>query len=122
MGWLKRAAVVAVAVGSVGLAGCASSDEDRDGPAVTVEVHNNFAGATAQEISIVGEGASPSRLGTVAAGETERFTARGLDLADVHRLIADGPTGGLIRSAPVTLEADSRVVWDLSTNRVHVEE
>ena len=104
------------------LTGCASTGEDPEGPVVTVEVHNNFAGAATQEISIVGEAASPRLLGTVEAGDTERFTAAGLDLADLHRLIADAPTGGLIRSAPVDLEPGSRVVWDLSTNRVHVEE
>ena len=122
MGSIKRGLAVLVAVGGVALAGCASTDDEAEGPVVTVEVHNNFAGAGTQRISIVGEAAAPRPLGTVAAGETERFSATGLDLADLHRLIADGPAGGMIRSAPVTLEAGSRVVWDLSTNRVHVEE
>ena len=103
-------------------AGCASSNDRADGPAVTIEVHNNFAGAGAQEISIAGEAASPVPLGAVAAGETRRFTATGLDLADPHRLIATAAGGGLIRSAPVALHAGGHVVWDLSTNRVHVQE
>ena len=118
---VKRAAVLVMAFG-MALTGCASTDDDADGPLVTVEVHNNFAGAATQEISIVGEGSSPIPLGTVAAGDTETFSARGLDLADEHRLIADAAGGALIRSAPVVLETGSRVVWDLSTNRVHVVE
>ena len=117
---MKRALMLLAAVGV--MTGCASTDEDDDGPVVTVEVHNNFAGAMAQEISIVGEGGSPMPLGTVAAGATETFAARGLDLADLHRLVANAAGGGLIRSAPVFMEAGSRIVWDLSTNRVHVEE
>lgn len=122
MGSFTKMLAVTAAAGSMALAGCASSNDRADGPVVTVEVHNNFAGAGPQEVSIVGEAASPIPLGTVAAGETRRFTARGLDLADMHRLVATAAGGGLIRSAPVELDAGGHVVWDLSTNRVHVQE
>lgn len=118
----RNALIAAVAGAVMVVAACASSNDREDGPAVTVEVHNNFAGAGSQDISIAGEAASPVPLRTVPAGETRRFTARGLDLADPHRLIATAAGGGLIRSAPIGLDAGSVVVWDLSTNRVHVQE
>lgn len=122
MGSFTKALTVTLAAGMMAVTGCASSNDRADGPAVTIEVHNNFAGAGSQDISIAGEAASPVPLGTVSAGETRRFTATGLDLADPHRLIATATAGGLIRSAPVELHAGGHVVWDLSTNRVHVQE
>lgn len=116
---LQTAAVVTALALLAACAGRQAAPEDR---LVTVEVHNNFAGATLQDISIVGEGTSPQRLGTVAPGATARFEARGLDLSDPHRLVANAVGGGLLRSAPLNLEAGALVVWDLSTNRVHLEE
>lgn len=120
MGWITRTFVLAAAA-LVGATACASTDEAGQGAEVTIEVHNNFAGAATQEISIYAEGSTPRKLGTITAGETKTFTARAMELAEQHRLIADALSGGTMRSPAISVEPGDRLVWDLSTNRIYVE-
>jgi hypothetical protein len=114
---------VAAATAAVLLAaGCAPREGAETTPGagehpIRVTVQNDGTIPTQVRVSLVPAAGAPVNLGTLGTLGTGTLTGT-LPFRGTYRIRAEGGTGYLLTSPPVTLRGNETVVWDMRRNRV----
>jgi predicted small secreted protein len=108
------------------MAGCAgnTAGDGRDGDeqpqeVLRVLVQNNGTIPTHVRVSLVPEaGGAAARIGTMSTLGEETLTARLPEINGTYRLRAEGGTGSVLHSPPVSLRGNETIIWDMRLNAV----
>lgn len=123
---MMRTACAALA--ALALAGCAASSQGGDeggaqGEVLRVRVQNNGTIPSHIRVSLVPEtGGAAARVGTMSTLGEETLTLRLAEINGTYRLRAEGGTGSVLVSPPVSLRGNETIVWDMRLNAVRQED
>lgn len=119
---MMRTARAALAV--LALAGCAANTAGEGGEGgqtevLRVRVENNGTIPSHIRVSLVPEaGGAAARVGTMSTLASETLTLRVPEINGTYRLRAEGGTGSVLVSPPVSLRGNETIVWDMRLNAV----
>src|SRR5688572_27584249 len=109
---------------TLALAGCAGNKGgDGEGGGGTevlrVRVQNNGTIPSHLRITLVpAAGGAEERLGTMSTLAEETLTARLPEINGTYRLRAEGGTGNVMVSPPISLRGNETIIWDMRLNAV----
>ena len=121
---MMRTAVAVLA--AMTMAACAgnTAGEGRDGgeqatEVLRVRVENNGTIPSHIRVSLIPEtGGAAARLGTMSTLGEETLTARLPEINGTYRLRAEGGTGSVLNSPPISLRGNETIIWDMRLNAV----
>lgn len=84
-----------------------------------VRVENNGTIPSHLRITLVPEaGGAAARVGTMSTLASETLTARIPEINGTYRLRAEGGTGNVMVSPPISLRGNETIIWDMQLNAV----
>jgi hypothetical protein len=119
---LMRTAYAAIAV--LALAGCAANkagQENEGAPRemLRVRVENNGTIPSHIRVSLVpAAGGANIRVGTMSTLASETLTVTVPEINGTYRLTAEGGTGNVLVSPPISLRGNEAIIWDMRLNAV----
>jgi len=119
---LMRTAYAALAV--LALAGCAANkagenDEAAPREVLRVRVENNGTIPSHIRVSLVpASGGANIRVGTMSTLTSETLTVTIPEINGTYRLTAEGGTGNVLVSPPISLRGNETIIWDMRLNAV----
>jgi outer membrane lipoprotein SlyB len=119
---LMRTAYAALAV--LALAGCAANkagenDEGVPREILRVRVENNGTIPSHIRVTLVpASGGANIRVGTLSTLTSETLTVTIPEINGTYRLTAEGGTGNVLVSPPISLRGNETIIWDMRLNAV----
>lgn len=116
----RTALAVLAAMTMAGCAGNKSGDDEGGAMEVLrVRVENNGTIPSHLRVTLVPEaGGAAERIGTMSTLASETLTARIPEINGTYRLRAEGGTGNVMVSPPISLRGNETIIWDMRQNAV----